>query len=85
MLYDTVEIKRTLSGEWEVLHREIPYDRKKDEQHLDGALGFFHYPREWGKEKALEVLRGQMIEERLKVIAELQHQVDQLRALMPKE
>ena len=59
MLYDTIEIKPMLNGEWEV----------------------FHYPRKWGKKKAFEDLRGKMIEERLKVIAELQRQVDQLRAL----
>ena len=81
MLYDTIEIKQMLNGEWVVLHRELPYDREKGEQRLNGTLGFFHYPREWGKEKAFEVLRDHMIEERLKVIAELQHQVDQLRAL----
>ena len=81
MLYDTIEIKLMLNGEWEVLYRELPYDRKKGEQWLNGTLGFFHYPREWGKKKAFECLRDQMIEERLKVIAELQHQVDQLRAL----
>ena len=81
MLYDTLEIKPTLNGEWEVLHRELPYDRKKDGQQLNAALGFFHYPRSWGKEKAFEVLRNRMIEERLKVIAELQNQSEQLRAL----
>ena len=81
MLYDTIEIKRTLSGEWEVLHQELPYERKKGKQQLNGALGFFHYPREWGKEKAFEVLRDRMIEERLKAIEELQRQIDKLRAL----
>lgn len=36
-----------------------------------------------GKEKAFEVLRNRMIEERLKVITELQNQIEQLRALTP--
>ena len=81
MLYDTIEIKLTPSGEWEVLHRELPYDRKKGEQRLNGALGFFHYPRNWGKEKAFRVLRDRMIQERQKAIAELQNQIDKLRAL----
>ena len=81
MLYDTIEIKLTPSGEWEVLHRELPYDRKKGEQQLNGALGFFHYPRNWGKEKAFRVLRDRMIEERIKAIADLQNQIDKLRAL----
>lgn len=81
MLYDTIEIKLTPSGEWEVLHRELPYDRKKDEQQLNAALGFFHYPRNWGKEKAFGALRDQMIEERIKAIAHLQNQIDKLRAL----
>ena len=76
MLYDTIEIKLTLSGEW-----ELPYDRKKDAQHLNGALGFFHYPRKWGKEKAFRVLRDRMIEERMKAIQILQAQIDGLRAL----
>lgn len=83
MLYDTIEIRLMLNGGWVVFHQELPYDRKKGEQRLNGTLGFFHYPREWGKEKAFEVLRGQMIEERLKVIAELQNQIEQLRALTP--
>ena len=81
MLYDTIEIKLMINGEWAVLHQELPYERKEGEQRLNGTLGFFHYPREWGKEKAFEVLQDQMIEGRLKVIAELQNQVDQLRAL----
>lgn len=83
MLYDTIEIKLTSNGEWEVLHREIPYERKKGEQWLNGMLGTFHYPRNWGKEKAFKVLRDQMIEGRLKVITELQNQIEQLRALTP--
>ena len=81
MLYDTIEIKQSTSGEWEILHRELPYDRKKDEQKINGALGFFHYPRHWGKKKAFRVLRDRMIQERLKAIADLQNQIDKLRAL----
>lgn len=81
MMYDTIEIRLSPSGEWEVLHRELPYERKKGEQQLNGALGFFHYPRHWGKEKAFRVLRDRMIKERLKVIEELQRQIDQLRSL----
>lgn len=81
MLYDTIEIKLTSSGEWEVLHRELSYERKRGEQHLNGALGFFHYPRNWGVENAFRVLRERMIGERLKVIAELHDQICKLRAL----
>ena len=81
MLYDTIEIKRTLSGEWKVPHRELPYDRNEGEQNLNGVLGFFHYPRDWGKEKAFEILRNKMIEVRQKVITDLQHQIDKLRDL----
>jgi hypothetical protein len=82
MMYDTIEIKLTTSGEWEVIHRELPYDRKKGEQHLNGALGFFHYPRNLGKENAFRILRDRMIDERLKAIADLQIQIDKLRALL---
>lgn len=81
MLYDTIEIRLSPSGEWKVLHRELPYERKKGEQRLNAAIGFFHYPRNWGKEKAFEVLRNRMIQERLKVIEELQDQICKLRAL----
>jgi len=81
MLYDTIEIRLMPSGKWEVLHRELLYDRKRGEQQLNGALGFFHYPRNWGKEKAFRVLRDRMIEERLKAIAGLQNQIDKLRDL----
>jgi len=81
MLYDTIEIKLTPSGEWKVLHRELPYDRKKGEQRLNSALGFFHYSRNLKKETAFEMLRNKMIDERLKAIEELQRQIDQLRAL----
>ncbi len=81
MLYDTVEIRLTSNGEWEVLYRELPYDRKEGEQQLNGVFGFYHYPRKWGKKKAFEALRNQMINERLKAIAELQSQIDKLRAL----
>jgi len=81
MLYDTIEIKMSTSGEWKVLHRELPHDRKKGAQHLNGTLGFFHYPRNWGKENAFRVLRDRMIGERLKAIAELQNQITKLRSL----
>ena len=40
MLYDTVEIKPIFNnGEWEVLHRELPYERKEGEQWFTSALG----------------------------------------------
>ena len=81
MLYDTISIRPAHDGGWEVCHAELPYDRKSGEQALNGAFGFFHYPRKWGKEKAFETLRSKMIEERLKAIAELQSQIDELRAL----
>lgn len=81
MLYDTIEIRPTYEGGWRVSHRELPYDRKSDEQALNSVLGFFHYPKKMGKEKAFETLRSKMIEDRLKAIEELQSQVDELRAL----
>lgn len=81
MLYDTISISPSHDGGWEVCHVERPHDRKSGEQALNGVFGFFHYPRKWGKEKAFETLRSKMIEERLKAIAELQSQVDELRAL----
>ena len=81
MLYDTIEIKLTPSGEWVVLHRELPYERKKGGQWLNGVLGTFHYPRTLGKEKAFEILRDRMIEERQKAIEELQDQICKLRDL----
>lgn len=83
MLYDTLEIKLMSNEEWEVLHRELPYEREEGEQWLSGVLGIFHYPRNLGKEKAFEILRDRMIEERLKVIAEFQNRIEQLRALTP--
>ena len=81
MLYDTIEIRLSSRGEWEVLHRELPYERKKGGQWLNGVLGTFYYPRTLGKEKAFEILRDRMIEERQKAIEELQDQICKLRAL----
>ena len=81
MRYDTVEIKPSTDGDWQVFHRKLPYDRKEGEQHLNSVFGFFHYPRKWGKKKAFEVLRNQMIHDRLKAIIELQNQIEHLRAL----
>lgn len=81
MLYDTIEIKPTLNGEWEVLHRALPHDRKKGEQQLNATLGFFHYPRKMGKEKAFRMLRDRMIEERFNVIIDLILQINKLRSL----
>ncbi len=85
MRYNTIEIKPSFDGGWQVFHRELPYDRKEGEQQLNGVFGFFHYPREWGKKKAFEALRNQMINERLKAIEELQSQIDQLRDLAAPE
>jgi len=81
MLYNTIEIRPTFDGHWQVFHRELPYDRKEGEQRLNSALGFFHYSRNLKKETAFEMLRNKMIDERLKAIEELQRQIDQLRAL----
>lgn len=85
MRYNTIEIKPSFDGGWQVFHRELPYDRKEGEQQLNAVFGFFHYPRKWGKKKAFEALRNQMINERLKAIAELQSQIDKLRALAAPE
>ena len=85
MLYDTIEIRPSALGDWLVSHRELPYDREEGEGMLNGQLGFFHYPRKTNVTKAFEILRNKMIEEHLKIIAELQSQIDELRALEAPE
>ena len=85
MKYDTIEIRPAYGGGWQVLHRELPCDRKKGEPALHSVFGVFHYPRKWGKKKDLDTLRNQMINDRLEAIAELQSQIDQLRVLTAPE
>jgi hypothetical protein len=80
MNYDTVEINPAGGGQWRVTFSSLPGDREEVD-HKPSALGFFHYPREWGRAKGLRVLREHMIKRHVDEIEALQKSLEALRDL----
>lgn len=86
MKYSTVEIKpsRVKRGSWQVMFSDLDGDRVK-EAHAPHGLGFYHYPRRMGKEKAFEILRSHLVKKHEEEICKLVNSLASLCNLqMPK-
>ena len=82
MKFSTVEIRPGGSkrDKWEVRFADLPHDRV-NEGHGPHGLGFYHYPRRMGKEKAFEALRAHLVAKHEEEIAALTKSLGKLKAL----
>jgi hypothetical protein len=81
MYYDTVEI-RPLGGKWVVNHYKMDKDRQPRENYTPNVvLGFFHYPRKWGVEKGLRLLKEAIIKRHKDEIDRLTKSLSELRLI----
>jgi hypothetical protein len=83
--FDTIEIKPKAFGKkgWEVRHYQLNYDRVPSEGSMSG-LGFYHYPRRKGKQKAFEELKAYLIKRHEDEIFDLLRSLDELKKLEMK-
>jgi hypothetical protein len=87
MRFSTVEIRPSGNkrDEWEVSFSDIEGDRV-NEGHGPHSLGFYHYPRYIGKERAFEALREHLVSKHEEKIAALTKSLCKLKALkMPNQ
>ncbi len=87
MYFDTIEIKpvHTLMRKknkpnWTVAHHELEHDREP-EQLPPHFLGFWHYDRSIGVNKAFEILKKDMIDKRQKEVDRLLQDIKELHEL----
>jgi hypothetical protein len=81
MKFSTVEIRPGgRRGKWEVRFSEMDGDRVF-ESHGPHSMGFYHYPRRIGKEKAFEALRAHLVTKHEDEIAALTESLGELKAL----
>jgi len=86
MKFSTVEIRPAgvKRDKWGVSFSDMEGDRV-NEGHGPHGLGFYHYPRRMGKEKAFEALRSHLVAKHEEEIAALTKSLAKLKALkMPK-
>jgi hypothetical protein len=87
MKFSTVQIRPSghKRDRWEVSFSDLPFDRV-DEKQGPHSLGFYHYPRKMGKEKAFEAMKAHIVKKHEEEIAALTKSLAQLMALkMPAE
>lgn len=84
MLFSTVEIRPSIakSGEWSATFTDLEGDRNREDQGPH-PLGFYHYPRSMGREKAFWILKNYMVKQYEDEIAELTNRLEKLRSLNP--
>jgi len=80
MYYSTIEIKPDVD-KWKVSYWDIPYDRESGYPSLNAGLGFYHYSRKMGKEKAFNKLKEAMIKARFDRIAEIVEDIRDIQKL----
>jgi len=82
MKYSTVEIRpsRIKKNAWEVNFSDLDGDRV-NEGHYPHGLGFYHYPRRIGKEKAFDTLRVFLMQKHEEEINNLTKSLAKLGAL----
>lgn len=91
MYYDLIEISardRAGGREWVVTHSQVSGDRqpRPGNVYTPSTLGFFHYPRKWGVEKGLRVLKAAMMKRHKVEIADLTKSLAKLRSVkLPKK
>lgn len=77
MLFSTVEIKPSIDNEWKISFSDLDGDRYNDGA-PPSCMGFYHYPRRKGKEKAFNELKDKMIESHKKEIDRLTKSMNSL-------
>ncbi len=82
MKYSTVEIKPQgyKRDTWEISFYDLDGDRIK-ESHGPHSLGFYHYPRKLGKEKAFNELKSFLISKHSAEIERLAKSLKKLKEL----
>lgn len=82
MRYSTVEIRPSIlnRNEWEVSFSDLDGDRI-DEGHRPHGLGFYHYPRKFGRVKAFTILKEYLIRQHEEEITKLQSSLVKLQKL----
>lgn len=82
MKFSTVEIlpSGNKRNKWEVRFSDLDGDRM-NEGHGPHSLGFYHYPRRMGKDKAFEALRAHLIAKHEEQLAALTKSLKKLKAL----
>jgi hypothetical protein len=79
MYYDTVTIQPSGAGCWTAAHSQQAHDRMPAAEYTPSALGYFHYPRDWGVQKGFAVLKAAMIKRHEDEIAALSKSLANLR------
>jgi hypothetical protein len=85
MLYDTVEINPSGNGKWSVTFSSLNRQREEKDEYLPNAMGFFHYPRKWGKQKGFNILKNYMIKQHEQEIARLRKSLKALKSVSYNE
>lgn len=81
MYYSTVRIRPSIDADtWEVFFSDMPYDREPGGEHISG-LGFYHYNRRKGKQKAFDTLKADMIKRHKDEIQKLEKSLKKLEML----
>jgi hypothetical protein len=82
MRFSTIQIRPSghKRDKWEVSFDDLPGDRV-NEGHGPHALGFYHYPRRMGKEKAFEAMKAHLVAKHEEEIAALTKSLAKLKAL----
>ena len=88
MKFSTVEIRPcgTKRDKWEAIFVDLDGDRVNERRGPHG-MGFYHYPRRMGKEKAFEELRAYMVakhEEEISVLTKSLAKLKHLKMPNPK-
>ncbi len=81
MYYDSVQIRINTDGSWRVYHFQLDGDREPSKEYTPQNMGFFHYPRKWGIEKAFKLLKEHMIKCRQEEIDHLTKSINNLSSL----
>lgn len=83
MYYSCMEIKPKSFGDsgFNVSWSKTPYDREPGKGSLNAGLGFYHYPRKIGEERAFNELREAMIAVRQKHVDEMLSDIEELKKL----
>lgn len=88
MLYSCIEIRKRpwhkkIKDMWQVSWWDIDGQRENQES-VPQSLGFYHYKRRLGVEKAFQELKTKMIQDRLDIIKSLSDEISELQQLQIK-
>jgi hypothetical protein len=85
MKYSLIEIK--VNSKFQTDRFQVCYDegdgadRVSKKTYQPSSLGFFYYPKKWKPEKAFNLLKGNMINDRMEMIDSLKKDIEELEKL----